>query len=308
MLLWWERLRDRWWARRLADAGIRTCEKIGLSETRGLRIGGGSLVLPRTGRAAQLLESYPHLCALSAAGAVYLEGDSLDAIVISGVRLNLFHAQAIQLAAEIFAQGVYAVAISRPVIVVDVGMNIGTAALFFAVRYPDAGVVGFEPISQSYQHALANLQANPGLAARIEPVNAAWGTAPGLRVVRYCPDSPGDGGFYEIPAGLCAQKQVREEEVRVVSAVESLDEIRQRYPGREIVLKLDCEGSEHEILSSLRDAGRLMDVRIVLVEWHRRAREDMPDRIRELLVGAGFVVFGDAVAGAECGLMKAVRT
>ena len=81
--------------------------------------------------------------------------------------------------------------------------------------------------------------------------------------------------------------------------------ITQKY--REIVLKLDCEGAEYEILCSLREADVLRQIGIIMLEWHRRAGENMPQRIHDLLTAAGYVVFGDAIAGMECGMMRAVR-
>lgn len=306
MLVWWRRLKSLWWARRVAFAGVRTYEALSVVDKQGLKIGDGTLVLPQTERAAVFLGCHDELRCLSEAGGRYVVGHPWDEVVVEDVHLQLFNTQALRLAAEVFVNQVYAVAVHHPVVILDVGMNIGTAALYFARRY-NAHVIGFEPFRRTYDHALSNFKANLALSDHIQPSNTAWGASAGLRTAQYCAESPGDCGFYEIPEASRGQHQIVAEEIRVQSAVECVAHARKRYPDREIVLKLDCEGAEYEILCSLREADVLRQIGIIMLEWHRRAGENMPQRIHDLLTAAGYVVFGDAIAGMECGMMRAVR-
>ncbi|HLY28259.1 MAG TPA: hypothetical protein VKQ72_18070, partial [Aggregatilineales bacterium] len=53
---------------------------------------------------------------------------------------------------EIFADHVYNFVIGEPLVVLDIGMNIGVASLFFAANPNVQTVYGYEPFQQTYRH------------------------------------------------------------------------------------------------------------------------------------------------------------
>lgn len=64
-----------------------------------------------------------------------------------------------------------------------------------------------------------------------------------------------------------------------------------RTRGREIILKVDCEGGEFGIFATLERNGLLDDVTAFMVEWHRMFEDKTEDNLIEPLKRAGFVVF-----------------
>lgn len=57
-------------------------------------------------------------------------------------------------------------------VVLDVGANLGSMTLAFARQVPEGRVIAFEPTHSGFARLRGNLALNPGLAARVTPVQA----------------------------------------------------------------------------------------------------------------------------------------
>ena len=144
-------------------------------------------------------------------------------------------------------------AVPAPRVILDVGANIGLAALYFRAQYPDAEIVAIEPDPQTF----AKLERNLGDDPRIRPVNVAVAAEPGelqlFRPTGYSiasslkRDEPDQGEYARVRAetldGLCTEL--------------SLDRID--------LVKLDVEGAE---LEAFRGFSRLEEVPVVIGEAH----------------------------------------
>lgn len=132
-------------------------------------------------------------------------------------------------------------------VVVDVGAHVGAFACLVAKRHPQARVIAFEPIPENFAALQANLAAN-GIG-NVTAVNRAL-SADGreLELVVALRENSGGGSAQQRDAALPAHQRRR-----VPST--TLDEVLAGLPGRCRLLKIDCEGSEHEILR----ASRLLD-------------------------------------------------
>jgi len=128
-----------------------------------------------------------------------------------------------------------------PAVVVDVGANIGLAALFWLTRRPDAKVWCYEPNPENVarlRHTLRNYE------TRYELVEAAVGPIAGRG--RFTFDDSGRYGRLSERTDMGA-----EVEVEILSLGAELARIQQQE-GRPVdLIKIDTEGSEPEILSSL---------------------------------------------------------
>lgn len=141
-------------------------------------------------------------------------------------------------------------------VVVDLGAHIGAAAVALARRWPPASLVCVEPNPAGLPYLEQNLAANgvPACVVR-EAVGASDGetTLYGVRLAS-CEASTS----YQL-AGESRQVPVR-----------SFRRIMEESPGPVRVVKLDCEGAEHEVLQAA-DPALLVDVRLVLLEYHKTA-------------------------------------
>ncbi len=128
-----------------------------------------------------------------------------------------------------------------PALVVDVGANIGLAALFWLTRRPDCRVWCYEPNPENVPRLRRNLS---GYEKRYELVEAAIG--PRATRARFTFDGSGRYGRLSDELNLGA-----EVDVPVLTLGDELARV-QRCEGRAVELvKIDTEGSEPELLTSL---------------------------------------------------------
>jgi FkbM family methyltransferase len=173
---------------------------------------------------------------------------------------------------EIFANGCYRrglpVALSGAV--VDIGANIGAFTLDAAVRYPAATVHAYEPDPRTCDVLRRNVDAN-GLAARVRIWNeAVAGESGTLRLWR------GDGS---VVASAHLPQLLRGESCDVPAV--TLETVLSRTGGRIGVLKMDCEGTEAEILEA---AGPALDaVDFIVAEYHSELVPEVVPRLRRAL-------------------------
>lgn len=139
--------------------------------------------------------------------------------------------------------------------VVDVGAFIGDTAVYFASQGAKR-VVAFEPVRQLYQYAIGNVRLNH-LDNTVEVHNCAVGTKKGEAKFFYDPHWPGESSFdYR---GFEAQIQ----NVVVTSLADVIRDV-----GNVELLKLDCEGAEHQLLPHLHETGVISRVQNIILEVH----------------------------------------
>jgi len=219
---------------------------------------------------------------------------------IQDARFYVTSAEELFILHEIYVSGVYNISISGPVVVWDIGMNVGMASLFFAQRFDR--VVGYEPFEPTYEYALRNIALNPHLLERIKPHNTGIGGSRRTQIEQYALDRKGSMGkhsnvdFDRVP-------HVTQERIVVEDAVECLDSLCHQYPDMTIVAKIDCEGAEYEILNHLYQSGRLPRIDAIMLEWHRLG----PDHLLKLLQDAGFTTFASAGEYPDLGMIYGIR-
>ncbi len=145
-------------------------------------------------------------------------------------------------------------------VVLDVGANHGFAACWFA--YHGAQVYAFEPAPQVYELMVQNVAAN-GLTDRVRTFPEAISGREGRAELLISPVLGGGTSTLhpELAATLpiTGRTEVRVRSLPAVIEELGLDRIR--------LLKLDCEGSELEILRSL-DPALLDRIDSMAIEYH----------------------------------------
>lgn len=144
-------------------------------------------------------------------------------------------------------------------LIVDAGGYIGTAAIAFASRFPDAQVVSIEPSSDNISILRLNIERFPNVEVR----HAALGPEAGGTITLRS-RATGAWGFTILEKPDNSAELSDLEDVRLTS----LDEV-EREMGRPIIfLKLDIEGAEKHIFDS-NDA-TLQAIPLLFIELHDR--------------------------------------
>ena len=77
---------------------------------------------------------------------------------------------------ELLKDNDYDFTISNDVVVVDIGMNVGFTSLFFSKKENVKKIYSFEPVLETYEFALKNLELNPKIASKISAYNFGLGS------------------------------------------------------------------------------------------------------------------------------------
>ena len=160
-------------------------------------------------------------------------------------------------------------------VVVDAGANVGAATLWFATRCPQARILAIEPGAHTREVLRQNLAAN-GLNDRVEVIAAALGGEPGTAYLQ----TGGPSVLNHLTADTSDGEPVEMTTVDAIVRDHNLDSID--------FFKLDCEGSEFEILLGDTD-GWLPRVRTMVGEWHP-STSHTPEEIAGKLRDSGFDV------------------
>jgi FkbM family methyltransferase len=132
----------------------------------------------------------------------------------------------------------------KPKVILDIGANIGVTSIYLAKLFPDALIYSFEPLKDNFEILEKNIQSYKNISA----FNIALGSKNGYFKVYYSDDSENFGGasLYSNGEGNDS-KSFSECEVKNIS--DTLDELKIDSVD---LIKIDTEGAEFEILSSLK--------------------------------------------------------
>lgn len=143
---------------------------------------------------------------------------------------------------------------------VDIGAHVGIVSTWVAMVHPDVPIYAYEPDSENFARELRNFKANVPEHANIHPHNVAV-TGNGRSVYLRGERWDNSGGLTIYARG--GSKVLREVESTTLSKI--FDELP---PHKHLVLKIDCEGAEHEILSPPMDEFVSKNVDHLCIEFH----------------------------------------
>lgn len=166
---------------------------------------------------------------------------------------------------EIFVHNCYDInTLDETVIVIDMGMNIGGATLFYAQKDNVEKVYGFEPFPDTYQQAIDNFLLNKEeIRNKIHPFCVAASNWEGSREIAVNVEESGWRNIFS-----CDKEKQR---VTIYSrrASDIVEEIVRENPGKRILLKVDTEGSEFDIFDSIGKTSLLEKIDAIAMEYHR---------------------------------------
>ena len=223
---------------------------------------------------------------------------------IEGIKSTIQCEQDLDVIKEIFEQGIYNFIDNQPLVVIDIGMNTGWASLYFASQDNVQAVYSYEPFKTTFSEALNNFSFNPHLSQKIHAFDYGLAGKDEKITVEYDYEVKASIGVQGIPENLKKDSQsLKKEDIFVKSASEVLGDIFAQYQGVDFMAKIDCEGSEYDILASLDQANLLNKFKIIIMEWHEKG----PDQLVEYLTKNGFTVFSRRPKSKTIGMIYAVR-
>ncbi len=234
-----------------------------------------------------LLDNYPLARDLRRIGARFFTENGKLFIDIRGVVLNPTTAEEVFITHEIFFKGIYNFVFPRKCIVVDVGMNVGIASLFFSSLDNVLKVYSFEPFLPTFEHAKYNLSLNEKLSQNIVPQNIGLGSRSETLVVDYDYANKGQAGVGGTTFIRSELEEVERQTIVLKDTAPVMRELLNRHPDTAFALKLDCEGSEYEIVRNLLEHNLLGLFSIVFIEWHQQGPETLLTSLRS----SGFTSF-----------------
>lgn len=272
---------------------------------RSIRLG-RSVVEITTDNAGLLAESWKYLAYLATASNAKWStyGSAALQVEICGITLIISTIEEAFILHEVFAKGIYSMAATGPVDVVDIGANIGIASLYFASQPWVASVVGFEPLLPTYEQAKRHLEMNRHFADKITLFNYGLADSDQEILVDYSTTWKGSVGIYAPPQFVKSAADQRKERIRVRKASDAFHEILAKSKAKAIIVKMDCEGAEYEIVKNLVRSGAIQNISALMIEWHDRGRQVLSST----LLDNGFVVWAvKADIDRDLGIMYAVK-
>ncbi|MDR2432472.1 MAG: FkbM family methyltransferase [Puniceicoccales bacterium] len=126
-------------------------------------------------------------------------------------------------------------------VVIDIGGNVGMISIFLAKKYPFLRIYAFEPVKENFENFKRNIKLNKIPDGVITVENLA--VTKDARIVNLNIDMTNTGG-----SSLCEEKDVGGFQSCDVQSV-TLEDIFEKFALKSCkLLKIDCEGSEYEIL------------------------------------------------------------
>lgn len=229
--------------------------------------------------------------------------DDLFFIYWNGLKLNPTTAEEIFIIQEIFVLGTYNFRSSESYVVIDIGMNVAFASLFFASNTSVKKVYGFEPFKPTYQQAQVNIQSNVEIANKIECFSYGLSDKAETLTVNYTYENKGQVGIYGTDLIRSKIDTSEKSTITLLPVNEELKTIYERHGHQRFILKVDCEGAEYAIFKSLAEHSLLDNVDIVFIEWH----EEGPEVLLDILAQNNFKAFYQQAAEKKVGMIYASR-
>ncbi|MFK0162321.1 FkbM family methyltransferase [Rhizobium sp. NPDC090279] len=222
----------------------------------------------------------------------------------SGTRFHINNPEDFQVLSEIFIHNEYNFITGRDKVVIDIGMNAGLASLFLARDPSVREIHAFEPFSLPHSRALKNFALNPKTASKIRPNQFGLGEKDDQMQVMVRSDAT-------IGISVRGADTGKPETIRIKEAAGVIGPLAEhaRNAGMDLVIKMDCEGSEFGIFETLARHGLFGSINAMVIEWHKWWSKDKNQMtLISPLLDAGFIVLDKTqLSNPHAGLCYAVR-
>jgi len=232
--------------------------------------------------------------------------NNLFYVGISDIKYNIQAFDQLYILNEVFIEGVYSIDTRKNFELIDIGMNVGVTSLFFARQPQCVAIHAFEPFKLTYEQAIVNINLNANFSSKISTYNYGLGKENKTVTVTYDKDNKGSMGLNGVPEYLKEQsREIVDENIIIKDVAEILKPIITKINKSEsqLILKMDCEGAEHDIFESLDKANCLLYFNVIMVEWHYKK----PEQIYRALEKSGFTFIRFNPASNEAGMIYAFK-
>lgn len=207
---------------------------------------------------------------------------------------------------EVFLEGSYNLITPTPkeIAVIDIGMNVGITSMFYAAQPNVKKVFSFEPFSPTYNLALHNIHLNELYAPKIETNNYGLAKENVTMDVNFSLRQKGRMGLSGLPEkSNTIADNFKKESIVLKSVTTVFAQVKEKIAGHFVVCKMDCEGSEYEIIDSLDKAQLLSLPDIYFIEWHYKS----PEHIVSSLINCNYNVISTAFKSLNSGMIYAIK-
>jgi FkbM family methyltransferase len=256
------------WERASVELG---CMRVLPSGNLSIELATGALELPKTAAGLEIAAGAGILRQLAALPATSVQWDHGGGELVLRHRASTFRINGFEelyIAGEILLEGAYNLLCIEDCLLFDVGANVGFASVHLASSNPSLLIEAFEPIQANCARARRNLESNPALGDRVRLHPFGLYSEAGTRSMQSAPDRRGMSSLV-IDRGASHEQPVEVIDVTLRRASEVVASTIGEHPGRRMLMKMDCEGSEYAILGELMGAGLLARFDLLLLEWHR---------------------------------------
>jgi FkbM family methyltransferase len=174
-------------------------------------------------------------------------------------------------------------------VVMDIGANVGAAAVFFSLAYPDATIFAFEPSSWAYRLLSANTEGRSNVRAHNFGLYSSDQSLPLYR------------GKYDSGMSSVAKSESTREESELITLKSVREWLEENSITKIDILKIDTEACEVPILEALKDL--LPSVKVIYLEYHsdddRKAFDRLLGDTHLLLHGQMMVHLGEVTYVAK---------
>jgi FkbM family methyltransferase len=234
-----------------------------------------------------VLDNFADFQAIFEAGAELNEDDAGPYVSFGPIKFGIASRDDIQVVNEVLFLNEYNFISSSKSTFIDVGMNAGLTSIQAAHKPNVVAVHSFEPFDAPYNRALENIARNEPIKHKIHPHKFGLSDSNREMQVNASDDTTLGNSIRGRDAGTPVTIQIRD-------AAEALRGIilQAKDRGENIVVKLDCEGSEFAIIKRLDEANLLRYIDIFMMEWHKWWSPGMTQNTLIVpLLRSGFKVF-----------------
>ncbi len=161
--------------------------------------------------------------------------------------------------------------------VIDIGGNIGMISIFLAKKYPFIKIYAFEPVKQNYENFLKNIEINNIPKGTITVENKAVTHDKRNISMSVC--------YHNMGGSRVSTDSKQTESIKIPSV--TLQNIFDQYKINKLkLLKIDCEGSEYEILYNTLPK-TLMNIEYLKGEFHTVKDSDVKNCPEQLIEFCG---------------------
>lgn len=252
------------------------------------------------------LEGYKSVIALLKKGTRFYMDNGKIMAKWNDLTININTTETINIMKEVFAGQTYEISLNsnKKNVYIDIGMNVGLSTLHFASKKNTEKVFSYEPFPDTYKQALKNISINQSLENKIEANNYGLGIEDKTEIWEYNPTYTGNMGYMGIPDWLSGSHENTKVEVLIKDVSSEIQKIIFQYRDtHNIILKIDCEGSEYVIFDKLKANGLLDHFDAIMMEWHALGPLKLVAHLEK-----NFSIFSFNDTEYDTGLIYAVKT